>query len=355
MRVPLLAACLVALLTAAVHPARADEPPAPDFDRVDHANPQAHLALSPRVGDAAKIRSLASQLKAGTETETLASISQWMHRNLRYDERAAYAWRTLDEMLAARTYGGCADHAAVFGTLARAAGIPAVWVKTMDVDWIREFKAAPGAVTSWRGHVFLEVHVGGAWRLLDASAMRLYDDYDVESRFLPGNRFAYDKGDDPFALVLSCRWELWKEQTRRYFAALDETVLPWSRSRDLLAAWRVWITGNRPIYGYATDACKRLGFHVRRSFNTEWAIWLPQARGSILLVTCRGGRPVLPETLWDAWLPPAGRAFARGGPAPDGGFAQHRLADGTTVILVTGEDATAVQVQVAKALAAAQR
>ena len=175
----------------------------------------------------------------------------------------------------------------------------------MDVDWIREFKASPGAVTSWRGHVFLEVHVEGAWQLLDASAMRLYEDYDVASRFLPGNRFAYDKGDDPFALVLSCRWELWKEQTRRYFAALDETVLPWSRSRDLLAAWRVWITGNRPIYGYATDACKRLGFHVRRSFNTEWATWLPQARGSILIVTCQGGRPVLPETLWDAWFKPS--------------------------------------------------
>jgi len=46
---------------------------------------------------------------------TLGAIFQWMQRNLKYDERAAYAWRTLDEMLQQRTYGGCADHAVVFG------------------------------------------------------------------------------------------------------------------------------------------------------------------------------------------------------------------------------------------------
>jgi len=355
MRLLPVALCFALLLAASARDANAEAPPAPNFDRVRHADPQAQLALSPKVGDAAKIRSLASQLKADTPETTLASISQWMHRNLKYDERAAYAWRTMDEMLAARTYGGCADHAAVFGTLARAAGIPTIWVKTMDVDWIREFKAAPNAIRSWRGHVFLEVHLDGAWRLLDASAMRLYPSYDVEARLLPGNRLAYDKGGDPFELVLSCRWELWKEQTRRFFSAFDATVLPWSVSKDLLAAWRVWITGNRPMYRYATDACARLGYHVQKSFNQGWETHLPQARGGILIVTCQGAQPVLPETLWSAWLSPEMRAFARGGTAPANGFLRHRLADGTTVILVTGQDSTAVQVQVAKALSAGRR
>ena len=347
--------CLVLSVVATPPPASAGEPPVPNFDRVSHDPPQAHLALSPRVGDAAKIRSLAAQLKAETQEATLASIYQWMHRNLRYDERAAYTWRSMDEMLAARTVGGCADHAAVFGTLARAAGIPAIWVKTLDMDWIHEFRAAPGAVRSWRGHVFLEVHVDGTWQLLDASAMRLYPGYDVRSRLLPGNRLAYDKGDDPFELVLSCRWELWKEQTRRYVLELDDAVLPWSVSKDLLAAWRVWITGNSPMYGYATHACERLGYHVQKSFNSEWEIWLPQARGGILIVTCQGTQPVLPEGFWPSLLPSAAQAFARGGPAPEPGFLHHRLADGTTVILVTGQDSTAVQVQVAKALSAVRR
>lgn len=355
---PLPAVLLLVLLVAATGlDAAAEEPPAPRLDRVDHANPgaQAHLVLSPQVGDASKIRSLAAQLKADTPVATLAAIYQWMHRNLKYDEHAAYTWRSLDEMLEARTYGGCADHAAVFGTLARAAGIPTIWVKTMDVDWIHEFKAAPNAVKSWRGHVFLEVHLGGSWQLLDALAMRLYPKYDVRSRILPGNRLAYDKGDDPFALVLSCRWELWKEQTRRFFTAFDASSLPWGESKDLLSAWRVWITGNSPMYRYAANACKRLGYHVQRTFNDEWNTYLPHARGGILIVTCQGTTPVLPEPLWPRLLPPAGQAFARGGPTPEKGFAHHRLADGTTVVLVTGQDSTAVQVQVARALAALSR
>ena len=62
---PVIPLCLVLLFAATAPCATAEEPPAPNFDRVDHARPQAHLALSPQVGDAAKIRSLASQLKAG--------------------------------------------------------------------------------------------------------------------------------------------------------------------------------------------------------------------------------------------------------------------------------------------------
>ena len=117
----------------------------------------------------------------------------------------------------------------------------------------------------------------------------------------------------------------------------------------------MWITGNSPLYRYATDACSRLGYHVQKSFNGEWEIWLPQARGGILIVTCQGTQPVLPEAYWAGLLPPAAQAFARGGAAPEQGFLHHRLADGTTVVFVTGQDATAVQVQVAKALAATRR
>jgi len=352
---PLLA-LLLCLAASSARPAAAggDAPPEPRFDRVDHANPQAHLALSPQVGDAARIRSLASQLKADTPAGTLAAIYQWMHRNLKHDERAAYKWRTLDEMLADRSYGGCADHAVVFGTLARAAGIPAIWVKTMDVDWIRELRAAPDSVESWRGHVYLEVHLDGRWQLLDASAMRLYPSYDPNARFLPDERFAYDKGDDPYALVLSCRWELWKEQTRRYFLALDPSVLPWSDAVDLLARWRLWIAGNRPFYRYAEEAGERLGYHVERTFNTNWSTNLAGARGKTLIVTCQGTEPVLPEELRAALLPPGWQAVVAGNP-PETGWLRHDLPDGTTVILVTGQDSTSIQVQVAKALSASRR
>lgn len=340
---------LLALLALA---ARAEEkPPEPKFAGIDYQRPEDHLALSPHVGNETTIRSIAKQLSGEAPRRTLANVYQWMHRNLRYDDDAAYRWRTLDRMLKDRTVGGCADHAVVFGTLARAAGIPTVWVKTMDVDWIQEFRA--GRARDWRGHVFLEVFVDGAWRLLDAQAMRLYQGrYDPRTRILPGNRFAYDKGDDPFAMVLSCRWELWKRQTTAYFERLDLDLLPWARSEDLIAAWRVWITGNAPFYKYATEAASRRGYHVMRSFNDDWDRLLGEARGHVLVVTCQGRVPVLPKDRWAALLPPGYEAIVAGGPLPDAGFLARSLEDGTRVILVPGQDVTSIHVGVAKGLAA---
>ena len=187
----------------------------------------------------------------------------------------------------------------------------------MDVDWIHEFRAAPQAVKSWRGHVFLEVYLDGvvaaARRAGHAALPRLRRQ---RPGMLPGNRFAYDKGDDPFDLVLSCRWELWKEQTRRYFLALDPALLPWSASQDLLAAWRVWITGNRPLYRYAHGRVQR-GWATTSedASTTAGRPGCPQARGGILIVTCQGhqARPARGPA-GPACCRPRRQAFARGGP-----------------------------------------
>jgi hypothetical protein len=348
----LLSLLLLALASAAAGPpAAADERvPAPRFDRVNHARPDARLALSPEVGDERMIRSLAGQLKQEDPKATLAGIYQWMHKNLKYDKQAAYTWRTLADMLKARTYGGCADHAAVFGTLARAAGIPTIWVKTMDVAWIEAFRAGRSDVSSGSGHVFLEVWLDGRWALLDAQAMLLYRDYDVSARILPGNRFAYDKGDDPYPLVLSCRWDLWKAQTEIYFRTLDLGMIPYSDPADLLAPWRVWIAGNDPLYRYAQDACSRFGYHVARTFNRNWDTNLRAARGNVLMVTCDGTTPVLPRALWPTLLPPGWQAVVQESSLPEAGYLSHHLPDGTRVILVTGQDLTSIQVGVARAL-----
>ena len=59
-------ACLLALtglLAVALRAAAEEAPPQPRFDGIDYARPQAHLALSPQVGDAKQIESLAGQLK----------------------------------------------------------------------------------------------------------------------------------------------------------------------------------------------------------------------------------------------------------------------------------------------------
>jgi hypothetical protein len=205
--------------------------------------PQDYLTLPRSLGDPKHIRTLAAAIKADSPERTLIAIGRWINSHLTCDNQAAYSWRDFDQVVGSRVYGGCADHALIFGALSRGCGIPTVWVKTMDADWIREYRAK-GTCTSWRGHVFLEVHLGNRWRLLDASGRRLYDDYDPAMRILPGNRYAYDKGGDPKALILSTDWERWKRQTAAYFAGFDLGKLPVGEGRPLGA---VYVAADSPV------------------------------------------------------------------------------------------------------------
>jgi transglutaminase-like putative cysteine protease len=328
---------------------RADAPPVPSLRGVDHAKPQAYLALDPAWGDPKALASISSQLRRETPEETLGSIGRWMNRNLRLDEKAAYSWRTTDQIRKDGTYGGCADHAILFGLLARAAGIPTVWVKTMDIDWILDFRAGRPEAERYRGHVFLEVHIRGKWALLDASQALLYADYDAAATVLPGSRLAYDKGGDPYALVLSCRWEEWKAQTDAFFRGLDLATVPWSRPKDLLAPWSVFVAGDAPRYEWAVATAKALGFRPRVSFNTEFERHLAAARGSILVVTVTDGRPVLPEDACEALLPEGYRAFLAEAD-PKRQWMDRRHADGTRVVLVRSQARTDMERALAEAL-----
>ena len=135
-------------------------------------------------------------------------------------ESAPTKWRNYDDVVCESCYGGCADQAIVCGVLLKSAGIPAVWVKTMDLDWIWDFKKKR-KFKSWSGHVFLEVYLDDQWVLLDPGAAKTYENYSPKSRILPGNRLAYHKGNDPQAMVMSLQWEQWKDQTASYFDGLD--------------------------------------------------------------------------------------------------------------------------------------
>ncbi len=98
-----------------------------------------------------------------------------------------------------------------------------VWVKALDVPWIRKFVASR-QFDGGKGHVYLEVFLDANWRLLDAMQDELFDSYDPRERLLPGHRierYAYDKGGDARELVLSLDWEPWKEETKRFFACFD--------------------------------------------------------------------------------------------------------------------------------------
>jgi hypothetical protein len=198
--------------------------PRPRFGAIDYSTPPQYLFLSSSFVGPESIQDLATSLQTSSPQATLGAIWKWMKANL--EERnvmADYGWRPVSEILARRRYIGCADLAMVYGCLARACGIPVVWVKSMDVNWIRMFYFT-GRFNGGKGHVFLEAYLEGKWQLVNASQNEVYKRYNPSFELLPGppgDRFAYDKGGDPRGLVLSLDWEPWKAQTREYFSSFD--------------------------------------------------------------------------------------------------------------------------------------
>lgn len=337
----------------------AEEVPAPRFDRVEYAKPGTCLALDRKAGDERAIRIIAAGLKKKTPEETLEAIDRWIEKTLEWDPETFDSWRTVDRMIEDGTYGGCADHAMVYGTLLRACGIPTVWVKTMDLSWIEKFRtgAFDPSKDTWSGHVLLEVHLGGEWRLLDAQGRTLYMRYDPEARLFPDGRFAYDKGGAPWDLVLSIRWEEWKKQTSAYFRdtdpsqfiAADERTAP--RYGDPHPVGKAaYVAGNSPRYQWAEAAVRAAGMRVVATFNADFDRVLASARGQVVIVTCSHRGPVLPTSLRASWLPEGWEEAIRSPGAEKPGWTDRMLADGTRVVLVTASGRHAIARAVENAL-----
>lgn len=217
----------------------------PSVDSIDYTTPTKYLEIPSSLGSRAEITTRAFNLKGDSDVATIRNILNWMDRNLKYNGDKAYAWRNYDDVIREKTYGGCADQGIVCGVLLKAAGIPAIWVKTMDVPWIWDFKKGR-PFNSWSGHVFLELYVDGKWMLLDPGARMLYKNYSANARILPGNRFAYHKGNDPKEMIMSLQWDQWKRQTEEYFRGLDESLLPVDANGGTSLMPRTFVVGNSP-------------------------------------------------------------------------------------------------------------
>ena len=336
-------ATVAVVLCSMISSALAEEaPPAPSFDRVKYDRPDDYLVLNPSLGNADHICVVAAPLKRAKPEKTLAAIHKWVNAELKYEPDAAYVFRNFDQACAAKLYGGCADYAVVFTALSRACGIPTVFVKTMDADWIREFRAN-GKCSSWRGHVFLEVFIDGKWRLLEPGGLTLYDDYDPKTRrLLPGERWAYEKGADPKEIVLSPDWERWKIQTAAHFKDFDLSQLPpgvGDRGRTI--ATKIYVAADSPVWQMIDKHLRAAGQKVR-SFNGNWDAELANAKGGDLIITCIGERLVLPSERRDLLPIPYDEIQAKLNSGP-GGVERKTAAGGTKVVLLYTRDLPAME------------
>ena len=233
----------------------------------DHSNLDACLQIPASMGDQAVLRSVLTSCKGASDIETIHRTVS-MLRGYGYDDKLAYAWRSPEEVVKSRKTSSCADFGITAAALLRLNGIPAVIVKSMDVDWIWAFKSKSPTLTEWKGHVFLEVFLDGKWCLLDPVQGIIYRNYNNNARIFPGNRFAYHKGLDPKEMVMSLQWEEWKRQTTEYFISLDESLLPVPPGTTLLPS--ALILAHNPGYVSLQQLAIDQGFTIIGTTNTDF-------------------------------------------------------------------------------------
>lgn len=263
--------------------------------------------IKPSLGDFKAIEKLAHKLKAETADATIKNISGWMN-TLICDDDLAYEWRNFDTVLEQKTYASCADYAIAAGVLLKAAGIPTVWVKSMDVEWIWDYKTGR-KFSSWSGHVFLEIYIEDNWVLFDPTTQKIYKNYKPSMHILPGNRFAYHKGNDPKSMVMSLQWEEWKKQTIEYFESLDIGLLPVDETAVEITSKQAYVLANSPAYLKIGKYIEKFGYRVTQSFNTDLKNYMPLAKGNFLFIETRNGKPLVEINEIERFFPGASQGL----------------------------------------------
>jgi hypothetical protein len=331
-------------------PAWADTPRAPDLKRGRLDDIASHMALVPAFGEPDTLKSLAAQMKRDTTGATLRTIWSWLQRNLKPKRTEAPTYRTVEAILASGYRTGTSEQVLVFGALARAAGIPTVWLKAVRLESLHAALDAGGDPALLEPRTYLEMHIGGRWQLLDPESMHLYPSHDPRQILLPDAHMAYDRGTDPKALVLPGDQAAWRQQARGWLARLDRRTVPFGDAQDLLAPLRVFIAGAGAPARYAKATSATFGYLVEKTIDRGLEKVWARVRGKTLIVMCTGSEPHVPAAWRDKLLPPGWQDVVTGRKQPEAGYVKHTLPNGTRVILTAAQTYEAVETAIAAAL-----
>ncbi len=139
------------------------------------------------------VKKLANELKNSNPYEFIFNFFAWKREGLKLIKGIKakiklLRKRTADEIIKSGEVTGCGDIAIVFASVARANGIPARVVETLEENWLKE-----GNTKYISGHVFVDVDINGRWLMIDPTLG------NINSNYVWGNdrRFiVYKKGLD---------------------------------------------------------------------------------------------------------------------------------------------------------------
>jgi hypothetical protein len=302
-------------------------------EAIDYTAPDRYVRIAKSEGDEAAIRRLAKRLQSPDREQTIRNVHAFVASKVPHVPSRSWDpdFRRFEQLLPGFDHNGCAEYALLFANLLRALDIPTVYVKSSRHEWIRKY-VATGETADFAGHVFLEVHIHGKWRLLEDQTLQIWDEYDPVDPELPGGLLAYEKGSDAYAMVHSTRRDLFIEEAKARWTGFDVSKLRRNESpgRALLpSAYAVTLDGEWEVLS------ERISSGVFSFNRPYWDEKKASVRGNLLVVTSMGGRTGIPEAEAAAWLPVslaelradflAGKSLVR----------TRRLDDGTLVVLIS--------------------
>ena len=165
------------------------------IQNADYADPAAFLQQGEQTRLTADILAIAGRFNNRKDVSTLREISRWMRSNLSNGYADKFG-RTAHQIVNSRLVTGCTDYGLVFAVLARAKGIPVVFVQSARIKWIKTVDRTGRQVRPVYGHVFVEPYIKGQWYLVDSMAGFLYRDYDADNFCLPCGYYVFAKSID---------------------------------------------------------------------------------------------------------------------------------------------------------------
>ncbi len=102
--------------------------------------------------------------------------------------------RVTEDIIKSKIWSGCNDAGLVLGTVLRLKGVPAIFVSSAHIDWIKDLQEENDKAKMVRGHIFLEIYLNDRWYLFDSANGKIYDNYDYNNLSLPGGYYVFRKG-----------------------------------------------------------------------------------------------------------------------------------------------------------------
>jgi len=115
------------------------------------------------------IEEIVANINGESDQEVVENIINWISNNLQNLDVDSEQKSTLtcQELIDQGTFSGCTDFALVFLTLVRAKNIPAIYVETIEKEFLESIANGETIDSPFLGHVFADVYIDGEWQAVD--------------------------------------------------------------------------------------------------------------------------------------------------------------------------------------------